>query len=159
MKLISLRGLYSSLFLWSLLISCKSVVNNQPGTTPVIDLASSVGGGRVVNLSDIATDVRYVKLETSDSSLIGMFPRVFYENERIYVLSVRVIKVFDKNGKFLFKFDRRGRGAQEYQMASDTRVMSKTGEIIVRSNAPAQSNYLLFYDREGSFTKKIVIPY
>ncbi|OFY91473.1 MAG: hypothetical protein A2266_09995 [Bacteroidetes bacterium RIFOXYA12_FULL_40_10] len=159
MKLISLRGLYSSLFLCSLLISCKSAVNNQPGTTPVIDLASSVGGGRVVNLSDIATDVRYVKLETSDSSLIGMFPRVFYENERIYVLSVRVIKVFDKNGKFLFKFDRRGRGAQEYQMASDTRVMSKTGEIIVRSNAPAQSNHLLFYDREGSFTKKIVIPY
>ena len=103
MKLISLRGLYSSLFLCSLLISCKSAVNNQPGTTPVIDLASSVGGGRVVNLSDIATDVRYVKLETSDSSLIGMFPRVFYENERIYVLSVRVIKVFDKNGKFLFQ--------------------------------------------------------
>ncbi|HBZ24628.1 MAG TPA: hypothetical protein DEO54_00130 [Rikenellaceae bacterium] len=159
MKQISLRGLYSSLFLCSLLISCKSAVNNQPGTTPVIDLASSVGGGRVVNLSDIATDVRYVKLETSDSSLIGMFPRVFYENERIYVMALKIVKVFDKEGKFLFKFDRRGRGPQEYSMSRYITAMPSTGNITVQTQAPGESDNLLIYDREGNFVKKVNIPY
>jgi len=147
-----------ALFCLSILLSCNSTVNIQNETVPVIDLASVVGKGRVVNLSEVASDIRYVQLETSDSSLIGMYPRVFYENERIYVHSMKVVKVFDKNGKFLFKFDRRGRGAQEYQ-SGNIRAMSKTGDIIVQTNAAAQSDNLLFYDREGNFIKKAIIPY
>ena len=147
-----------TLFCLSILLSCNSTVSIQNETVPVIDLASEIGKGRVVNLSEVASDIRYVQLETSDSSLIGMYPRVFYENERIYVLSVRVVKVFDKNGKFLFKFDRRGRGAQEYQSGS-IRVMSNTGDFMVQTNAPFESVNLIFYDREGRYIKRATIPY
>jgi len=159
MKRSSLSTSSVLLFCILFLLSCKTSVNNQPGTTPVIDLASSVGGGRVVNLSDIATDVRYVKLETSDSSLIGMFPRVFYENERIYVMALKVVKVFDKEGKFLFKFDRRGRGPQEYSMTRYITAMPSTGNITVQTQGLGESDNLMFFDREGNFVKKVNIPY
>jgi len=138
---------------------CKSQQKNVTGGLPVIDLASNVGKGEVVNLSDVAHDIRYVKLETSDSSLIGRYPTVFYENERIYVLSMRVLKVFDKDGKFLFKFDRRGRGAQEYVASRRIRAMHGSGDILVQTQAIGASDNLMFFDREGNYLDKKNVPY
>ena len=139
--------------------SCKPKQIIREEGLPVIDLASNVGKGKIVNLSDVAHDVRYVKLETSDSSLIGQYPTVFYENERIYVYSMRVLKVFDKDGKFLFKFDRRGRGAQEYVASRRIRAMYGSGDILVQTQAIGASDDLMFFDREGNYLDKKNVPY
>ena len=125
----------------------------------VIDLESAVGTGKIVNLSDVAHDIRYVKLETNDSSLIGKFMSVFYENERIYVFSMWVLKVFDKDGKFLFKFNRKGRGPQEYIDVRQIRIMSGTGNLMVQSRSVDTTGKLIIYDRDGNYMYKIKLPY
>ena len=144
-------------------ISCtnskNSSKNSPPGKTGVIDLESAVGSGKIINLSDVASDIRYVKLETNDSSVIGQYPTVFYENERFYILSMRVLKVFDKDGKFLFKFDRRGRGAQEYVMSRHITVMSGSGNLLVQTQGPGAGALLMYYDREGRYVTKRALPY
>ncbi|MGE4415163.1 MAG: 6-bladed beta-propeller, partial [Bacteroidales bacterium] len=63
----------------------------------VIDVGSSVGKGRVVNLSEIASDIKYIPLETENNSLVGSYPLAFYENDRIYIRFSKIIKVFDKS--------------------------------------------------------------
>ncbi|PKP05663.1 MAG: hypothetical protein CVU10_09945 [Bacteroidetes bacterium HGW-Bacteroidetes-5] len=156
-----MKDVYRLLILTAVLAvaGCKSELKTENGGVAVIDLASEVGKGKIVNLSEIASDIRYVKLETSDSSLIGEFPYVFYENERIYFFSKWVLKVFDKDGKFLFKFHKIGRGPQEYKMIRNIRIMSGTGEIMVQTKAMEGTGNLIFYDRNGNFLKKKSIPY
>ena len=129
----------------------------QNGEVQVIDLESVIGSGRVVNLSEVADDIRYVALETTDSSLIGVFPTVFYENERIYVLSMRVIKVFDKDGKYLFTFDKRGRGPMEYTSPRKIVIEPESGDITIIVNSADESK-ILTYDRDGNYLNTKFLP-
>jgi hypothetical protein len=81
----------------------------------IIDVASSVGGGRITDLSEIVSDIKYIPLETSKNSLVGEMVRVNYEKGRIYINDRSdSVKIFDYDGKFLRNFGRRGRGPQEY---------------------------------------------
>jgi hypothetical protein len=138
---------------------CKSQPATESGGVAVIDLASEVGKGKIVNLSEVASDIRYVKLETTKESLIGFFPNVFYENDRIYVFSTRqIIKVFDKDGKFLFTFDKSGRGPNESQHTSYIRVMPYTGGMTIQTSTLDSKDRLLFFDRDGNFEKSKEVP-
>ncbi|PKO98457.1 MAG: hypothetical protein CVU13_09875 [Bacteroidetes bacterium HGW-Bacteroidetes-8] len=137
---------------------CKSQPATEGGGVAVIDLASEVGKGKIVNLSEVASDIRYVKLETTEGSLIGAYPKVFYENDRIYVISSKMIKVFDKDGKFLFTFDKSGNGPNEYQFASNMRIMPYTGGITVQTFSLDSKDKLLFFDRDGNFEKSKEVP-
>lgn len=75
------------------LISCNSGDNKggQGLGYTVIDVGSDIGRGRVVDLSEIASDITYVPLETTSDSFIGMLPVVFFESDRIYVRGASVI--------------------------------------------------------------------
>lgn len=137
------------------LLSCSGRQGSDTVALKEIDVESSVGGGRVVPLSEVATDISYIKLETTDSSLIEFNEVVFIENERIYVRSgvKRHLTVFDMNGRFLFRFDKKGRGAEEYSRVQWVDIEPGTGNILV-------SDYtnLKLYDRDGKFLKKIEFP-
>lgn len=50
-----------------------------------IDVESAVGKGRIVNLSEVATDIRYIPLETTAESVIGNVWNVKYSNGKIYI--------------------------------------------------------------------------
>ena len=128
------------------------------GDLNTIDLASNVGKGKIVDLSDVAQDIRYVKLETNDSSLIGNYPRVFYEKGRIYVVYTKVIKAFDENGKFLFKLDNRGRGPKESANISTFLFLPGSGEIIIHSRGNERTNKLLFFDKNGRYQRTKDMP-
>ena len=128
------------------------------GDLNTIDLASNVGKGKIVDLSDVAHDIRYVKLETNDSSLIGNNPRVFYEKGRIYIVCSRVIKAFDENGKYLFKLDNRGRGPKESVNISNILFLPDSGGILIHSRGSERTNKLLFFDMNGKHLKTKDMP-
>ena len=148
-------------------ISCKTDVELQTGEIKVIDLAGAVGGGKIVNISDVADDIKYVALETTDSSLIGLAARVQVENGRIYVHSKKSnstdIKVFDIDGKYLFTFDRTGRGPEEYSSMSKIEIDNITGGFIVFDKIPSTSNskslgHFKEYDKLGNYIKTTIMP-
>lgn len=148
--------------------SCGSESEIKQGDIKVIDLAAAIGGGKIVKMSEVADDIKYVPLETTDSSLIGMGAKVQIENGRIYVRSRNSnsteVKVFDIDGKYLFTFNRTGRGPEEYSAMSQIEIDPVTGGFIVFDMIPFITNtslsswYFKMYDRDGNYLKNIDIP-
>ena len=143
----------------AVLFGCSSGADrhgNSDGLT-VIDVGSDVGKGRVVDLSEIAEEITYIPLETSEDSFISAAPVISLENNRIYVKSRGVIKVFDRSGKYLFSFDRRGRGPQEYIYTSPN-VERGTGKFYAECPNSDRSVTVRMYTREGDYEKEFTVP-
>jgi len=66
------------LVLFISLSSCSSNQDNHKSNPKVIDVAGSIGIGRVVNLSEIADSIEYIPLETNEESLVSTPGRGFF---------------------------------------------------------------------------------
>lgn len=80
-----------------------------------------------IDLSEIAEDIEYIILETSPICLIGRIHSVIIRNKFIYILDIskHVVFVFDKNGNYISKLDKRGKGPGEY---------SRLGPVVIDEN-------------------------
>ena len=72
-----------------------------------------------INLSEFVDSVKYIPLQTDDNSIVGRVYSVTIKENFIYVRDVsdidrQVIFVFDKEGNFVSKLDKYGRGPGEY---------------------------------------------
>ena len=85
----------------------------------VIPLESAVGNYHLLNLSEYATEIRYIPLETSDLSLIAEIKQIICEDEKIVISDNNDnCYLFDNNGKFCCKIGSAGRGPNEYLFAN-----------------------------------------
>ena len=160
-NLYSIHTMRTQIFLFialsACLCSCKNAKTVNMAENPdlkTIDIGKSIDKGRIVNISEIATDIKYVPLETNKNSLIGRGALVFYENGRIYVKFSRIVQVFNSDGKFLFTFNRIGRGPQEYSRGGVIRIEKGTGNFnvqVVRKNTTS----LKRYNPDGIFINEI----
>lgn len=83
-----------------------------------IDLTAAVTEN-ISNLSEVATDIEYIPLETSDISRIGAYSGIKVNDRFIVVKSASdnnecKLFFFNRYGKFLFKLDKIGKGYDEY---------------------------------------------
>ncbi len=70
-------------------------------TKKIIDVAASVGGGRIVDLEEVANDIHYIPLETSLASLVGDLRSITFEKDLIYFQDrTDSVIIFDKEGNF-----------------------------------------------------------
>ncbi len=149
-------------------ISCNPDTELLTDEIKIIDLAGAVGGGKIVKISEVADDIKYVALETTDSSLIGMGAKVQIESGRIYVRSrysnYTDVKIFDMEGKYLFTFNRTGRGPEEYSPMSRIEIDPVTGGFMVFDIMPLITNnslsswFFKLYDKNGNYLKNINVP-
>lgn len=136
-----------------LVVACAPQKNNTD--IKVIALEREVGRGSVEKLSDYVKDIRYVVLETNDSSVLGNIVSVFYEKKLIYVQdNNNLCKIFDENGKYLRTFKRIGRGPQEYLDIRGFDVNEEKGDMCILSN----DGQIKEYDSNGNFIKNILKP-
>ena len=86
------------------------------GRLQVVDIPSVFKSGKPVYLSDIASSVRYVALETTNKYLIGeKAVQIIPCGGLIFVLQhQKPVGVFDSDGKFLRTIGRIGRGPGEF---------------------------------------------
>jgi len=138
----------------SIIHSCGSDPNVKSGKIPVIDIESAVGSGQIINLSDIATEIRYIPLETSDSSLLPEMPKIVYEKGRFYSISYENIIVFDSSGRYMKTFDRRGRGPQEYLFILSAYINPQSGDISMYADCPDQKLSVLTYSLQGELLSR-----
>ena len=144
------------LFLFSLLLLTYSCSNKQVNSDiTVIDFVSGLNNPRIVDLNEIATDIEYIPLETTDGALIGKYPTISIGNNRIYVVSDRkMVKIFDAKGNYLFTFNKRGRGPQEYLYNQDFIFDKENGNIIVNVIVAGSSTLMpkvITYDSLGRY--------
>ena len=125
-----------------------------------IDLLTDADA-KVTKLSEIAKNVEYIPLETTESSLIGpSVLKVIYTNNRVYLRNSGLngeILCFDMEGKFLYKLQNRGRGPEEYTFISDFDVSSDNKFLTILSSS---SSKLLTYgisDTGFSFRKSVTL--
>lgn len=126
----------------------------------VIDLLSEPKS-KVTKLSEIATNVEYIPLQTSKSSLIGSFVlKIVSIDKRIYIRNSgleREILCFDIDGKFLFKLQNTGRGPEEYLSITDFDVSSDNKILTILS---ILNHKLLVYgisDTDFTFQRSITL--
>lgn len=144
-----------SLFVLILLLMSGCSPKEEKTDSKIIDIAAKVGTGEIVNLSKIASEIRYVPLETKKESLIdGGMVSMFFVKGHIYVIDNTNVKIFDSNGKYLSTINRLGRGPEEYTDILNASVDPVNGNITIFS----YSGILKEYDIYGNFISSVQIP-
>lgn len=149
-KVISTMKTNLFLFFVTIFCACGGNFINVPtnvSSVLVIDLLSEPIS-EVNKLSDIASDIEYIPLQTSASSLMGSnIRKIVHTNKRFYINSHDEILCFDIDGKFLNKIDNRGRGPEEYTFLWDFDVSSNGKLLTILSS----SKLLIYVITETGF--------
>jgi hypothetical protein len=123
------------------LSSCHSKDNYVLKTIDV----QSPAGPEIKNLSEIATDIQYIPLETAPEALMRFVNYLKVANDKFYINTVREILCFNRSGKFLYKLDQQGRGPNEYIYLSDYDIKPEKNLMIVLTRGK-----LYFYNETDS---------
>lgn len=110
-------------------------------TDNVIDLLATPES-EITKLSDIATDVDYIPLQTTDSSLMSMIYKMIVRGNFLYFGTLNQVFCFDNSGKFLFKLDKKGRGPGEYEILGNFDINPDNTILAVISRSD-----ILFYNQ------------
>ncbi len=126
----------------------------------IIDLLSEPESG-IKKLSEFASNIEYIPLQTAENSLMGSVRhKIEYLDKRIYIENIEGIfksgiLCFNLDGKFLFKIENTGRGPEEYTFINDFDVSPDNKNITILSR-----NKLLLYgisDTGFTFQRSIAL--
>ena len=103
----------------AILLGCNTKQDNANGL-PVIDVAGAYNNITEVNLSEIASSIEYIPLETTDESMIpgniiGM--KITPTEEGYVIFTARSSSIplhFSNTGKFISKIGTAGRAEKEF---------------------------------------------
>jgi len=95
----------------------------------IIDLAD-LPESEINNLSEIATDVDYIRLQTTENSLIRYINDINRSEDKLYVFTSSQVLCFDQEGNYLYNLDNQGRGPEEYTFIYDWDI-SPENKILV----------------------------
>lgn len=145
--------LFLTIISLSLLIySCK---RNTNGDCEIIDIATAFENNEGVNLSKYASCIRYIPLETTPQSLIGLtISNIAATGDFLYISSQNrgssEVLMFNNNGNFIQKIGAYGRGPGEYSHIKDLMVEEDlSNRIAIHSHKK-----ILIYSN-GNFVKEI----
>lgn len=121
------------------LFSCGRKSSNDNNNSFIkLDLFSEPSSV-ISNLSDIASNVEYIPLQTSENSLVSIISNVKTNGDIIIVYSFSFTKseliFFDRNGRYLKKLSKNGRGPGEYFVIGDFDMNSKANILVLLSNS------------------------
>lgn len=108
-------------------------------------------------VSEYASSIEYIPLETSDDCLIGDEFSLIVASQDIFVheFSDQKIYRFDRNGKFLNSIGKKGQGPGEYTCIYSIYVDESTRECFLMDTF---SGNVLVYDYDGTYKRKIHVP-
>jgi hypothetical protein len=99
------------------LISCRNSVNGLKESSQFLVSFDNCKSSVDLKLSDLIDSCRLVRLESTPESLLGNNPRFIIGNEYILVVDINGILKFSKEGRFIRKVIKFGRGPQELSRA------------------------------------------
>ena len=131
------------------ILSCKDK-EPQP-KLPIFEVMANMQKAKLSNLVD---SIQYLPLETNDSSLIGNISRIVATPHQIFVGDrlANSVFVFNKQGKFLHKICRQGRGPEEYIRLYDFDVNEQDSSIYFYCGTHIQ-----IYDYNGNYKQTVPI--
>lgn len=110
---------------------------------------------QVLELSKIASDVEYIRLETNPNCMIGSMASYFFADSSIFVSNRNHILKFSNSGKFLKKIGNPGRGPGEINMIMNMSLNPEKKVIIVQN----LDRRLLYFSFSGDLLKTVTVPF
>jgi hypothetical protein len=138
-----------------LLFGCKHTSNNEIISEGSIVIDININENSVLKYSDIFDSIRFIRLETQDSSLVGRIKKIIAIEDKFVVLDASIAKmvfVFDSNGKFLNRIGAIGGGTEEYDCPDDISYDKYNDEILVWCY---NKQSILKFKIDGTFSKRI----
>lgn len=127
---------------------------SQTNDSKAIDIAGCIEQLTELKVSQLGKNIRYVPLETTDSSLIGNSYSIKLLKDKILVTTGSRCLAFDKQtGKYLCSIGHRGNDPEGYSNAMYY-VHPQTGTLYFHR----QPNKLLKYSQEGTFLGEVTLP-
>lgn len=108
-----------------------------------------------IKLSQIASNVEYIKLETNEDCMIYHNPKFYFTDDFIFVKNRDHILKFSSDGKFLKKIGSAGRGPGEIYIIHNMSVIPEKKLIVVHDYAPHK---LLYFNFDGTLIKTVKTP-
>ena len=135
---------------------------DNTGSVIKIDLLSEPRSG-ITRLSDFASDIGYIPLQTTENSLMGnVRHKIVNPDNRIYLENTEgifnsVILCFDTGGKFLFKLQKAGRGPEEYTSIADFDVSSDNKVLTILSGLDHKLQVYGISDTGFTFRRSVTL--
>lgn len=138
------------LFLLVLLVSCRNNIISEQNDKTSNEIIIETKLENKINISEIFSDVSYVKLESNIHSTIGSIGKMIVHDNKFYILDIKTSKilVFDLNGKYIFQISKQGRGPGEYLDVEDFLVDSVSNKIEILDDG---NQKILIYDKIGNY--------
>lgn len=114
-----------------------------------VDVESAIDNVKTVYLSEIATCLKYIPLETTPHNLISTIRQLEITKSFIFVSDGDILLKFARDGKFIKRIGRSGRGPGEYR--SIMRFVVNEAEDFILINGEYKS---IRYDLSGKYIKK-----
>ena len=111
-----------------------------------------------LKMSDLFSDIKYVKLETTKESLIKYIKKVLNFDGKLLVVdgAMNSLLLFDKDGRFIKKIAGQGKGPGEYAYLTNATVDKKGKRLFILDDF---SSHLLTYDFEGNYLESIKLDF
>ncbi len=106
-------------------------------------------------LSDIASGIEYIRLETNPDCMMGSISRLMMFNDRFYIRDdsqYTTIFCFDKKGKFISRFERSGKGPGEYIGINCFYIDEDKEQMVIYDRRQGK---ILRYSINGDFVNEI----
>ena len=149
----------TNIFLLACCLICSYACTSQPQSTtgiPVVDFEKEYPQKDLL-ISENA-DVEYVRLETTDEVLLDGLAGLYLSVTDRYIVTNNSkegrIFVFNRQGKHLYNFMRKGNSGEEFMYAKKVRVDDKAEEIFVLD----ARNKVLVYTLDGKFKRVLDLP-
>lgn len=149
----------TNIFLLACCLICSHACTSQPQSTtgiPVVDFEKEYPQKDLL-VSENA-DVEYVRLETTDEVLLDGLAGLYLSVTDRYIVTNNSkegrIFVFNRQGKHLYNFMRKGNSGEEFMYAKKVRVDDKAEEIFVLD----ARNKILIYTLDGKFKRVLDLP-
>ncbi len=140
-----------------LLSSCNS--SPQPTKTiEEIDLYGAYQMRSEVPVSNIASEIEYIRLETGNDFMVGNPHLINVKDSLILFIGFRKLYVFNRsNGKFLYEISSFGRGPDEYSFTGS--IYDENEDLFYVNMGEKNGNYITVgYNFKGEIVKTISKP-
>lgn len=101
------------------------------------------------NLSDLASNINYIPLETNDSCLLRRIAKILLINDHIFITDGMNLFQFGLSGNFVRQIGRAGKGPGEHGRRITFALDNEQQEILIYS-----SNVMNIYDLESGIYKR-----
>lgn len=133
-------------------VSDKMIQKNGHTETITIDPKDLSEPTRMASL--LIDSITYIPLETSEEALVGKIEAIYEWDNRFYIWDQQseAIFIFSKQGKFITKIAKKGRGAEEYVQLKLFYLNPRNGGMYIRCDV---SQSILHYNYNGEFVARI----